>query len=199
MATGKIFRSRISIPKFLSRMVLFLMGWRIQSVPLEESKYVMIGVPHTSNWDFLIGYLIMTAIGLKLTWIGKHTLFKKPFGWFLQRTGGIPVDRSIRTNFVDQVVDSFNSVAQQIITIAPEGTRSKGNGWRTGFYYIALGAGVPVILGFLDYRKKLGGIGSVVNLSRDIEKDMGEIRAFYRNISAKYPEKVSEMKFKESK
>ena len=196
MPRSTIIRSRFNLTRIFSRIVLFLMGWRIRNEPLEEPKYVMIGVYHTSNWDFFIGYLVMTAIGLNLSWVGKHTLFRKPYGWFLRWIGGIPVNRELTTNFVDQVVKKFNNVDQLIVAMSPEGTRKKTEGWRTGFYYIARGAHVPVIPGFLDYSKKEGGIGKPIHLTGNIETDIIKFQEFYSGITGKYPEKMTEIIFR---
>jgi 1-acyl-sn-glycerol-3-phosphate acyltransferase len=175
------------------------MGWHIRTVPLDQSKYIMIGAPHTSNWDFVIGYLMMTAIGLKLSWVGKHTLFRKPYGWFLRWIGGIPVNRELSTNFVDQVVQKFNSLDHLIVVMAPEGTRKKTEGWRTGFYYMAKEAQVPVLAGFLDYPNKVGGIGKVIQLTGDMEADIQKFQQFYSGITGKYPEKMTEISFRKKK
>ncbi len=196
MPRSTIIGSRFNLTRIFSRIVLFFMGWRIRSVSLNQSKYVMIGVYHTSNWDFFIGYLVMTAIGLKLSWVGKHALFRKPYGWFLGWIGGIPVNRELTTNFVDQVVKKFNSVDQLIVAMAPEGTRKKAERWRTGFYYIAKGAQVPVIPGYLDYSKKVGGIGKPIHLTGDIEADFKKFQEFYSRITGKYPEKMTEIAFR---
>ena len=175
------------------------MGWHIRTVPLDQSKYIMIGAPHTSNWDFVIGYLMMTAIGLKLSWVGKHTLFRKPYGWFLRWIGGIPVNRELSTKFVDQVVQKFNSLDHLIVVMSPEGTRKKTEGWRTGFYYMAKGAEVPVLAGFLDYPNKVGGIGKVIQLTGDMETDIQKFQEFYSGITGKYPEKMTEISFRKKK
>jgi 1-acyl-sn-glycerol-3-phosphate acyltransferase len=199
MPSSTIIRSRYNLPRILSRIILFFMGWHIRTVPIDQSKYIMIGAPHTSNWDFVIGYLMMTAIGLKLSWVGKHTLFRKPYGWFLRWIGGIPVNRELSTKFVDQVVQKFNSLDHLIVVMSPEGTRKKTEHWRTGFYYMAKGAEVPVIAGFLDYPNKVGGIGKVIHLTGDMEADIREFQEFYSGITGKYPEKMSEISFKKRK
>ncbi len=137
--------------------------------------------------------MAMTAAGLRLNWIGKHTLFKPPLGWFLKWLGGIPVNRSVSSNFVDQVITFFREREQLIVAISPEGTRKHTDHWKSGFYYIALGARVPLILGFVDYGRRIAGVGKLVELSGETERDLEEIRSFYANITPRYPENFGEI------
>ncbi|MBC8379054.1 MAG: 1-acyl-sn-glycerol-3-phosphate acyltransferase, partial [Planctomycetes bacterium] len=130
--------------KLLSKSVLRMFGWTVEKViPLKE-KYVLVGAPHTSNWDFPLGILGMLAMGLRFRWVGKHTIFRGPIGLMLKSIGGIPVDRRIRSSFINQMVELFNAEKNMIIAITPEGSRSKTLYWKTGFYYIALDATVPI-------------------------------------------------------
>lgn len=152
-------------------------------------KFVMIAAPHTSNWDFPIMMFIAFKLKGKLYWMGKRSLFKKPFGAIFKWLGGIPIDRSRSNNIVGQMVDKFNETDRLILTIPPSGTRKRVAKWKSGFYHIAAGAKVPVVLGFIDFQRKTGGIGPVVTLSGDMEQDMRAIRAFYADIEGKYPEK----------
>jgi 1-acyl-sn-glycerol-3-phosphate acyltransferase len=190
----KIQRSRWSLIRLMCRFILKLSGWKTHLVPVDSPRYVLIGAYHTSNWDFVIGYLVMTAIGLNLNFVGKHTLFRWPLGPFMRWLGGIPVNRNVSTNFVDQVVANFRQYDELIVAIAPEGTRKKTENWKSGFYHIAVGAGVPIVLGFLDYAKKAGGLGAVIHPSGDIQHDLKEIRNFYSSVQARYPEKVGEIR-----
>lgn len=187
-------RSKLSLPKLISRLILWMLGWQTDFISNNHPKYVLIGAYHTSNWDFVIGYLVMTAIGLRLSWVGKHTLFYWPLGWFMRILGGIPVNRRISKNFVDQIVETFRSYNNLIVAIAPEGTRGKTDNWKSGFYYIALGAKVPIALGYVDYRRKFGGIGAFINPTGNIDGDLDKIREFYSKITAKFPEKAGEIR-----
>ena len=196
MKKGKILRSRFDIIRILSRMILKVMGWRTQSVNVSAPKYVLIGAPHTSNWDFVIGYMAMSAIGLKLSWVGKHTLFRGPLGWLLRWMGGIPVNRNLRTNFVDQMVASFDEYDKRIVTLAPEGTRKHTNYWKSGFYYIALKANVPVVCGFVDYGRRIGGTGLVIYPTGNPDEDLEKMKDFYIKITPKFPENSGETKFR---
>ncbi len=171
-----------------ARVVLRLLGWRIQPGPT-AAKYVLIGAPHTSNWDFPFALLCLGALGIEGHWIGKHTLFRWPLEGVMRRLGGIPVDRTTRRNFVDQIVRTFEQHDRLVITIAPEGTRKRTESWKTGFYYIALGAGVPIALGFLDYRRRVGGVGNMIWPSGDIDADLDKIREFYLDKTGKHPER----------
>jgi 1-acyl-sn-glycerol-3-phosphate acyltransferase len=160
----------------------------------ETPQYVLIGAPHTSNMDFPLALLLMAALGAHFTWIGKDSLFKWPFGILMKSLGGIPVDRSRRNHFVNQMVAAFRQQADLKIVIAPEGTRGRTESWKSGFYYIALGAGVPIALGFLDYRRKIGGIGSYITPTGDIQADLIPIREFYTGIQGKFPHQQGEIR-----
>ena len=152
-------------------------------------KYVVIAAPHTSNWDgfFLIGAASM--LNLNFSFFGKQSLFKGPLGWFLRRRGGIPLDRSRNQSFVSQAVSWFDRHETFAIGIAPEGTRQLTRGWRTGFYYIALQAKVPIVLGYIDYARKEGGIlPEVLIPTGDIDKDFDILRRLYGPLVARYPE-----------
>ncbi len=193
MKKVKINRSRCSLLRLICRSILKPMGWKTRIVPIESARYVLIGAPHTSNWDFVIGYMVMTSIGLNFNWVGKHTLFRGPLGILMKWLGGIPVNRNISSNFVEQVISYFRQYDELIVAIAPEGTRKRTERWKSGFYYIALEAGIPVVLGFLDYATKTGGLGAVVNPSGDVHKDLEIMRNFYAGVRAKYPEKFGEV------
>ncbi len=131
---------------------------------------------------------------LKINWIGKHTLFRWPYGWFFRAIGGIPIERGIGTNLSQQMAEKFAQSDKLVLAIAPEGTRSKLDHWKTGFYYIALAANVPVALGCLDYKHKQVGISGVFSPSGDIEADFEIIRAYYQGKLGKIPEQTSSIK-----
>lgn len=179
--------------KGFSGFVLKMIGWKAKGRVPDADKYVMVGYPHTSNWDVLIGLLVYFSLGVRLHWVGKQSLFKKPFGWFMKKLGAIPVDRSQSQNFVQQVIDKFDEFDELVLTLSPEGTRSKSAFWRSGFYYIAHGANIPIGLGFLDYKKKTGGFVGVIITSGNIESDMEKIRAQYKNIYGKNVQNMGEI------
>jgi len=171
--------------RWLSLFILKISGWRIEGCLPEIPKIVLIAAPHTSNWDFPITLFIAFAVKAKIYWMGKDALFRFPFGTLFKWLGGIPVDRSRSNNIVDQMIRRFSDNDRLIVTIPPSGTRKKVMKWKTGFYYIARGADVPIVLAYLDYRRKEGGFGPVFIPTGDIESDMKEIRAFYSGIHGK--------------
>lgn len=135
-----------------ARWILNRFGWKVEGgIAPEIRKYVVIAAPHTSWWDFPLGILVRSAVGRRIHFLGKKSLFKPPQGWLMKALGGYPVDRAKNTRIVDQVVELFQTHEEFAIALAPEGTRKKVETFRTGFYFIAKGAGVPVICAVLDY------------------------------------------------
>jgi 1-acyl-sn-glycerol-3-phosphate acyltransferase len=182
--------------QWLARRLLALLGWRAEGAPPDLPKYVLVVAPHTSNWDFPVLLLLAVALGIKATWMGKHTLFRPPLGWLMRRLGGLPIDRTARNNVVEQAVESFYSSDRLILAILPEGTRKRTPYWKSGFYHIARGAGAPIALGYADFERKVGGIGRVLTLSGHIEADMATIRDFYSRVVGKRPEQFGPIRLK---
>jgi len=180
----------------LANMLLKLFGWRAEGSLADLPKCVLIVAPHTSNWDFLVMLALAVALRIKATWMGKHTLFRPPLGWLMRRLGGLPIDRGARHNVVEQAVESFRARDRLVLAILPEGTRKRTPYWRSGFYHIAMGANVPIALGFADYRRKVGGIGRVIVPSGDVDADMALIRDFYSGKTGKRPEQFGEIRLK---
>lgn len=178
-----------SILQWLSISILRICGWRREGQLPNIPKYVMIVAPHTSNWDMPIGMAIVFAFKLKLSWLAKESLFRWPFGGFIKWLGGIPIDRSKSSNLVAQSIQTFNDNDKMVMVVAPEGTRKKVDYWKTGFYYIARGANVPIVMSFIDYARKAGGIGPMIIPTGNIELDMQKIRCFYDKITGKFPDK----------
>ena len=170
-------------------LFLRIFGWRMEGKLPDVPKCVMIAAPHTSNWDLPIMLFFAFAFQTKLYFMLKDATFRWPFGGFFRWLGGIPIDRTKTSGMVEQSIQAFQDNEQLVMVVPPSGTRSKVMHWKTGFYHIADGAGVPIVLGFLDYGRKGGGVGPAVVPTGDIEADMKTIRAFYANITAKYPEK----------
>jgi 1-acyl-sn-glycerol-3-phosphate acyltransferase len=173
----------------LSILVLKIFGWRRSGQVPNIPKFVLIAAPHTSNWDFPVTLAIVFAFKMRLHWLGKDVLFQWPLGSLFRWLGGIPVNRSKSGNVVAKTIKAFKDKAKMIMMLAPEGTRNKVTYWKTGFYHIANGANVPIVMGFLDYVKKVGGIGPMLIPTGNIESDMEKIRAFYENIKGKIPDK----------
>jgi 1-acyl-sn-glycerol-3-phosphate acyltransferase len=174
--------------RFIGRSVLWILGWRIEGEIPNVPKFVAIAAPHTSNWDFIVGMAAILALGISANWLGKHTIFRRPLAALLRQLGGIPVDRSSHQGIVDQIVKLFHDKAQMILGLSPEGTRGKVDQWKTGFYYIATEAGVPIVLIAFDYSRKVFQIGPAFLPTGDLQKDMECIRAFYSNAKGKYPQ-----------
>lgn len=151
-------------------------------------KFVMIAAPHTSNWDFLMTMILAFSFRIKVFWMGKHTIFRFPFHGLCRWLGGIPVDRRRAGNMVARCIEEFNRNERLIMIIPPEGTRKRVRYWKTGFYHIARGAGVPIVLGYVDYLRKAGGLGPVFFPTGDMENDMSFIREYYGKVTGKRPE-----------
>ncbi len=178
----------VSPPKysFSSRLVravlLFLyrrQGWKLEGGGPSSRRCVIIGAPHTTNWDFVFFIGLTDDLGLRPGFMGKDALFRWPLGRFMREMGGVPVVRSSSHNYVEQMIDAFNSRDDLLLVIAPEGTRKRARRWKSGFYHIALGANVPVVLGWLDHDTRRGGLGPEMMMTGDYTADMAQIRAFY--------------------
>ena len=165
--------------RLIAIAILKLSGWKTVGKELEDHRFVLICAPHTSNWDFPLMLLVVLKLRLQVFWMGKESLFSFPLGALMKWLGGIPIDRSKSHNVVDETVRYYRQHKQLIVLIPPEGTRRKVKRWKTGFYHIANAAEVPIVLGFLDARKKESGIADYYHPSGELEKDMLEIRAFY--------------------
>ena len=174
---------------FICRIILFCIGWKARGKAPDVPKYVMIAAPHTSNWDFFYTLLIAFQLKVQVYAMGKKSLTTGHFGFIMKWLGIIPIDRSKSNNIVGFTIEQFNGHEKLIVIVPPSGTRNKVAYWKTGFYHIAHGAGVPICLGFIDYGRKTGGIGPLIYPTGDIDADMKEIRRFYLDIRGKYPEK----------
>lgn len=174
----------------LAGALLSLAGWKAVGQLPNLPKFLIVGAPHTSNLDGILAVFVLVAAGLDVHWMAKKEVFGNVFGGFLRWLGGIPVDRQAPQGIVEQVVDRFNSRQKFAVVITPEGTRKRVEKWKTGFYRIALAAGVPVVLAYADYPKKEVGIGPVLYPSGDLDKDMAEIRAFFRTITPRHPDRA---------
>lgn len=173
----------------LAQAILRITGWQISGEFPNIPKYILVGAPHTTNWDFPLAMLLMFGSGKRFNWIAKASLFRWPFGGLMRSMGGVPVERSTTTNFVAQTVDMLNKATQLVVAISPEGTRSRVTRWKTGFYYMAMGANIPIVMGFVDYKRKQVGVGPVLHPSGDIEADFAVLREFYSQKTGKYPDK----------
>ena len=169
----------------VARVGLRLSGWRVEGQFPADSRYVLIGAPHTSNWDFPLALGVCFACNVKIYWMGKSSLFRGLAGLVMRWLGGIPVNRDKPGGLVGQMITAFGRQPELVLAIPPEGTRSRVSEWKTGFYYIAQEAGVPIVLAFVDYGRKVGGLGPVFEPTGDLERDMADIKAFYAPIKGK--------------
>lgn len=175
------------ILRFLSHVALRAAGWRKGSPLPDVGKCIVIGAPHTSNWDLPLTVTLALAYGAPMHWMGKKSVFRWPFGGVFRWLGGIPVDRSKRSGVVEQTAQLFRDNDNLKIVISPEGTRGVST-WKTGFYYIAYTAGIPIVPAYLDYAKRLGGLSEPFYPTGNIVKDIEFFRDFYSRITARYPE-----------
>jgi 1-acyl-sn-glycerol-3-phosphate acyltransferase len=175
---------------------LALAGWRLEAPPPPEPRGIIIVYPHTSNWDFAVGYLWKLASGLPVGFVGKDSLFRGPPGALLRRMGGIPVNRRAPSGVVAELARELARREWMWIALAPEGTRSKVDHWKSGFYQLALAAKVPVALGFIDWGEKVVGIREYVRLTGDEEKDLSRIRTAYEGKVGKRPGQEGAIRFK---
>ncbi|MEM6642301.1 MAG: lysophospholipid acyltransferase family protein [Bacteroidota bacterium] len=166
-----------------------LFGWKVDGEKPNLDKYVIIVAPHTSNWDFFVGWGARNVIGFRPNFLAKDSLFRLPFiGWFLKFIGGVPVDRSKKTNMVDQVVKLYEEQESFIMTITPEGTRSYAPQWKTGFYRIADQAAVPIVKIGFDYRTKTVSVSEPYYTNGNMEQEIEEIKDYFRKFKGKNPE-----------
>lgn len=186
--------------KLLARFVIWIGRWDVQNdfKDMVPEKCIMIAVPHTSNWDFPYARAVFYEMGIPLKFTIKKQWVRFPWGGLFRAMGAIAIDRRPKENtgrklsYTEAMIDMINDYEGQLcIIITPEGTRTKQTEWKTGFYYAAKGAGVPIVLGFLDYTTRKAGAGKLVYPSDDIEADMREIMDFYKDIKGKNPEDFS--------
>ncbi|MCD4746577.1 MAG: 1-acyl-sn-glycerol-3-phosphate acyltransferase [Bacteroidales bacterium] len=176
----------------IAKIILKIWGWKIKgSIPHDIKKCVIIEAPHTSNCDFIIGRFAFFLLKLNVKFLIKKEIFIFPLGYIIKAFGGIPVDRKKNTNIINYISGLFNQHDSLYIVITPEGTRKRNPKWKKGFYYIAQRANLPIALGFIDYAKKEGGIGKIIKPSGDFEKDFKIIQEFYKDKTAKHPEKFN--------
>jgi 1-acyl-sn-glycerol-3-phosphate acyltransferase len=171
----------------IGRLVMRLLGWKFCGGLPNLPKFVIIGAPHTSNWDGIVSLAAKLAIGLDARFLAKHTLFHGPSGWLLARLGGIPIRRDSPGDIAIQAAKWFEENNQMVVGITPEGTRKKGARWKTGFHRIALAANVPIVCVMFDYAHKQIGPGLIITPTADLEADLAVIQGFYRTIRGKHP------------
>ncbi len=182
----------------LAEKALKLMGWETDNHwPENLSQCVMIAAPHTSNWDALYARLALKALGVNVRLTIKDSYMKFPLGPFVRAMGGIGIDRrpkqagEPRLSMVQVMTDLFKHHPELVMLVTPEGTRARQEQWKTGFYYVAVNAGVPIALAYMDYEQKKAGVGKIIHPTGNFEEDMAEIMDFYAGIQAKFPKEFS--------
>lgn len=183
---------------YIGRFIFFILGWKLAQFPPKDlRRSVMIASPHTSNWDLIIARSAFAIMGLPVKFTIKKEWFKFPFNLLMGPLGGIPIDRSPknggteRKSMVDAMAELFDQYEDIVVLVTPEGTRQLRTEWKTGFYYVAKKANVPISCGWLDYAKKQAGVGLVLNPSDDMEADLKQIMHFYKDIAPKFPKNFS--------
>ena len=189
--------SKRPVRQFLARVFIHVMGWKPDGVRPEARQFVLIAAPHTTNWDFI--YLIAFAayFELEISWMGKQSLFRWPFGRIMRALGGISVRRHKRENLVMAMARGFDEHQTLGLVVPAEGTRRHVEYWKSGFYHIANTAHVPIVMSYLDYARKTGGFGPAFSPSGDVGKDMDFIRAFYAGRQGKYPALFGQIRLRE--
>lgn len=175
--------------KYLSKVLFKITGWRlVGGLTSENRRCVMVAGPHTSNWDFIYARAAFYLMDAPIRFTIKKEFMRFPFGGLLHSMGALPIDRSRNTKMVDAMIRIIKDTpGDMCVLVTPEGTRKYQPRWRKGFYYVALGANVPIVLGYLDYARKEAGIGPTFYPTGNLEADIEEIMAFYRTKTGKFP------------
>ena len=171
----------------LARWALGVAGWRLEGRAPEHSHCIIIGAPHTTNWDLAIALLTGAGLDFRLRWLGKHTVFWEPLGTLFRWLGGIPVDRRSPKGLVGTLIERMKSEREFMLCIAPEGTRKYTDHWKSGFYRVALAADIPVVLGYCSFDRKVVGLGPSIRLTGDVDADMATIAEFYADKRGRHP------------
>jgi 1-acyl-sn-glycerol-3-phosphate acyltransferase len=181
----------------LAKGFLRLTGWALEGARPTARSYLLIAAPHTTNWDLVYFLALAWAFGITPSWMGKHTLFRGPLGPVMRWLGGVPVQRARAGGLVSQMAQAFQRNPDLVLTVPPEGTRGRATHWKSGFYQIARAAKVPIVMGYLDYERRRGGLGPELVPGDDLRADMDEIRAFYADKRGKYPDRFGDVRLAE--
>ncbi|WP_165020754.1 MULTISPECIES: 1-acyl-sn-glycerol-3-phosphate acyltransferase [unclassified Dysgonomonas] len=177
--------------KAICKFILKSIGWKIVGLTDIPDKCVICVAPHTSNWDLPLGLVIYTSMGKHASFLIKKDWFFFPMNLIFKAIGGVPVDRSKNTSLIEQMTDLYNSNEKFQLAVTPEGTRKHNKEWKKGFYYIALAAKVPIVVAAFDYKKKEADFKKIIIPTGDVEADILEIKAFYKGVTPRHPEKFA--------
>lgn len=192
-----IFNTPLLTPilRLIGNSIMRFTGWRVNGRFPDIPKFVLVGAPHTSNWDFVLFLGVIFHLKENVRYMGKAELFRPPYGWFFYWCGGIPVDRSKSTGLVDQMVDFCNRSKRFVLVITPEGTRHHVTEWKRGFYHIAVQAGVPIVLAKVDGRHKTVHLGEVFHPTGDVEADLRSIQEAFAGLEGINPKQKRKKKY----
>lgn len=179
--------------KIFAKFILKLLGWKITGDNFFPKKCVIIFAPHTSNWDFILGKCYAYIIGIQPKYLVKNELYFWPISLFIKNNGGIPVDRSKSNSLVDQLSSMIKKEDKFMLTLSPEGTRSKVDKWKTGFYYVAKKADVPLVLAFIDFKNKILGSNKIIYDLENFQTVINDIQDYYKNCNGKYPNQFNQV------
>ena len=179
------------LPRNLARSAFSLIGWRVEGELPRVPKFVAIVAPHTSNWDFFLGVAAMYAVGLRLSWLGKHAIFRPPFNGLLRGLGGIPVNRAAPHGIVGECVAAFSRVPALVLGLAPKGESKGESQWKTGFYQIAEGANVPILPVAFDYGARVVRLLPLFKPGGNLDDDIAALSGFFRDVRGKHPRMAS--------
>jgi len=183
--------------KRFAQWLLKILGWRLEGAKPQFDRYVLIAAPHTSNWDFPLMLLFAAAFDIKITWMGKHTLFKWPMGTVMRALGGMPIYRHKNQNLVSATAEALEQATQLVLVVPAEGTRRRTEHWKSGFYHIACKAKVPIVPSFLDFKLRRGGFGPALETSGIASEDMQYFRDFYQGMEGKFPDQVGPIRLRD--
>lgn len=185
-----------TVKRAIARETLRRMGWKVLGDLPATGRYIVCAAPHTSNWDFFFFLMIEWYFGVQLRFMAKHTLFRPPGGWILRRMGGIPVNRAAQHDFVSHVAHEFSTHTDLAIVVPAEGTRARADYWKSGFYFMAKSAGVPIVLATLDFAKKEICFVERLTPGDSIRDDMERVREVYEGVQGKHPERVGPIRLR---
>jgi 1-acyl-sn-glycerol-3-phosphate acyltransferase len=185
------------IRHWIGKTWLKVFGWKTVGEVPPVPRAIFVAHPHTTGWDLPFTLAVAWSMRMNISWVGKNTLFRGPLKYFFRALGGVPVDRSKRNNQVKAIADAICNEERVYLAIAPSGTRTRKDHWKSGFYHISREANVPLLLAFMDYAKKQGGLGPVFMPSGDVKADMDVIRAFYDGVRGKHPENETVIRLRE--